>query len=254
MILCPARASDLDEVCAFFATAAHPPEYFHALFTADPAFDPAQIRVARTGGRIIACAKMYPRALRLGTTVVPACGIGNVRTDPQRRHRGLAGALLGECLTAMYLEGALLAPLFAPRHDLFAHHGWHVIPEIRLEIPAGAIAATSMADRPGDTRVRLCEEPDLDAVMALYASVNAARTGSVVRERDDWLRCLAVLNLQGATNFVATHGDEIVGYMAVQPWNKSVDVLEMLLAPRLLVPAEPGHPSAATDVVLSLLR
>src|SRR4051794_22793390 len=177
MILSPARASDLDKVCALFATATRPPEYFHALFTADPAFDPAQIRVARTGGRIVACAKMYPRALRLGTMVVPACGIGNVRTDPQRRHKGLAGALLGECLIAMYQEGVLLAPLFAPRRDLFARHGWHVIPEIRLEIAAGALAATSVADKPGDARVRLCAEHDLDAVMALYESVNAARTG-----------------------------------------------------------------------------
>ena len=249
-----ARASDLDEVCALLATATRPPEYVHALFTADPAFDPAQIRVARLGGRIVACAKMYPRALRLGTMVVPACGIGNVRTDPQCRHKGLAGALLGECLTAMYLEGALLAPLFAPRPDLFARHGWHSIPERRLEIPAGVLAATSVADKPGDACVRLCAEHDLDAVMALYESVNAARTGSVVRERDGWLRCLAVLNVQGATIFVATHGDEIVGYMAAQPWNTSIDVLEMLLAPRLIAPVGPGHSPAATDVVLSLLR
>jgi predicted N-acetyltransferase YhbS len=254
MILCPARASDLDEVCALLATATRPPEYFHALFTADPAFDPAQIRVARMGGRIVACAKMYPRALRLGTMVVPACGIGNLRTDQQRQHKGLAGALLSACLTAMYLEGALLAPLFAPRRALFARHGWHVIPEIQLEIPAGVLAAPSMADKPGDARVRLCEEHDLDAVMALYESVNAARAGTLVRERDDWLRCLTVLALHGATICVATHGDEIVGYMAVQPWNTSIDVLEMLLAPQLIAPVEPGQSSAATDVVLSLLR
>src|ERR671933_1848847 len=166
MILSPARASDLDEVYALLATATRPPEYFYALFTADPAFDPAQIRVARLGGRIVACAKMYPRALRLGTTVVPACGIGNVRTDPQCRHEGLASALFWECLTAMYLEGALLAPLFAPRPDLFARHGWHSIPEIQLEIPAGALAATPEADKLGNARVRLREEHDLDAVMA----------------------------------------------------------------------------------------
>src|SRR5919197_3717097 len=154
MILSPARASDLDEVCALLATATRPPEYFHALFTADTAFDPAQIRVARTGGRIVACAKMYPRALRLGTLVVPASGIGNVRTDPQRRHKGLASALLGECLIAMYQEGALLAPLFAPRPDLFARHGWHSIPELRLEIPAGVLAATPEADQLGNACVR----------------------------------------------------------------------------------------------------
>ena len=254
MILSPARASDLDEVCALLATATRPPEYVHALFTADPAFDPAHIRVARLGGRIVACAKMYPRALRLGTMVVPACGIGNVRTDPQCRHKGLAGALLGECLTAMYLEGALLAPLFAPRPDLFVRHGWHIIPEIRLEIPAGALAAASVADKPGNARVRLCADHDLDAVMALYESVNAARTGSGVRARDDWLRCLAVLDLQGATICVATQGDEIVGYMAVQPWNKSFDVLEMLLAPQVIAPVEPGQSAEARDVALSLLR
>jgi hypothetical protein len=123
-----------------------------------------------------------------------------------------------------------------------------------LEIPAGVLAAASMADKAADARVRLCEEHDLDAVMALYESVNAARTGTLVRGRNDWLRCLAVLDLQGATIYVATHGDEIVGYMAIQPSNKSVDVLEMLLAPRLIAPVEPGQSSPAADVALSLLR
>src|SRR5438067_4180772 len=127
MIFRPARASDMGAICALLATAKRPPDFVHALFTADPAFDPAQIRVAWTGGRIIACARMCPRTLRIGAIEVPACGIANVRTDAQHRHKGLATALLGECLTAMYMEGTMLAPLFAPRPDLFARRGWHVI-------------------------------------------------------------------------------------------------------------------------------
>src|SRR5439155_11973642 len=113
MLFRPARASDMGEICALLATPKRPAEYFHALFTADPGFDPAQIRLAWMGGHIVACAKIYPRALRIGAMVVPACGVGNVRTEPRYRREGPATAPLGEWLTAMYLEGACLAPLFA---------------------------------------------------------------------------------------------------------------------------------------------
>src|SRR5690348_9402783 len=119
MLFRPARAADLHEVCTLLATAKHGPEYYHALFMADPGFDPAQIRVAWTGGRIVACAKLYPRALRFGTTVVAAGGVGNLRTDPRYWSKGLGSSLLSECLSALYLDGVALAPLFSARHTLF---------------------------------------------------------------------------------------------------------------------------------------
>ena len=229
MLFRPARAADLDEVCTLLATAKHGPEYFHALFMADPGFEAGQVRLAWTGGRIVACAKIYPRLLRLGPTVIPAGGIGNLRTDPRYWSKGLGSSLLSECLSAMYLEGMSLAPLFSKRHTLFARRGWHALAETELEIPPRALGATTKGE--AAIRGRPVEAADLDAVMALHESANAARTGSAVRDRDAWLAYLTTLDLQGALTLVAVSEDEIVGYAAFHTDQQETEILELLLAP-----------------------
>lgn len=231
MLFRPARASDLDAICALLATAKRGPDYFHALFTSDPTFDPGQIHLAWTGGHIIACAKIYPRVLRIGTVVMPAGGVGNVRTDPRHWHKGLATSLLSECLSAMYLDGMALAPLFSSRHTLFARRGWHAIPEVQLQIPARALATVAVDAAQTVVQVRAFDGHDLDAVMALHEAANAARTGSALRERDDWLSRLTTLDLQGAVPLVAERDAEIVGFAWARPRGQTVEVLEMLLAP-----------------------
>ena len=244
MLFRPARASDLDEVCALLATPRRGPEYFHALFTSDPAFAPSQLRVAWTGGHIVACVKMYPRALRIGTTVVAAGGIGNLRTDPRYQQGGLATSLLAECVSALRLEGVVLAPLFVPSHAhaLFARQGWGALRASALEIQAEALTATAEAEAgprgriirlPQEVGVRPLESGDLDAVLALHESVNVARTGSVVRDCDMWLGSLATLDAQGARLLVAERGSELAGYVVAQPQGRVVEVLELLLAPWL---------------------
>lgn len=230
MLFRPARASDLDEICQLLATARQSPEHIHALWAADPRFDPARIRIAWTGGHIVACAKIFPRMLRIDTTVIAAGGIGNVRTDPRYWQKGLATSLLNECLSAMYLDGMMLAPLFARRHTLFARRGWHAMPEIGLEIPAEAFNAILSGSAP-TAQVRRLEASDIDAVMALHESSNAARTGTTARDRDAWLTCLTTLDIHGAMMLVAERKSDLVGYAAAIPHGKHVDVLELLLAP-----------------------
>jgi predicted N-acetyltransferase YhbS len=251
MLFRPGRASDMDEICTLLASARHGAEYYHALFAADPCFDPSQFRLAWTAGHIVACAKIYPRLLRIGTAVTPVGGIGNVRTDPRHWQKGLATSLLGECLSTLYLEGMTLSPLFAPRHTLFARRGWCAMAAVQLEIPAQALRAAPPAAAP-KTAVRALEGHDLDAVMALHESANAGRTGSAVRTRDDWLDRLTALDLQKTAFLVAEREGEIVGYAAAQPQGKQVDVLELLLAPwaedawRPLLAAASKAPSVAT--------
>ncbi len=264
MLFRPARASDLDEVCALLATPRQGPEYVHTLLTSDPAFEPSQIRVAWTSGHIIACAKMYPRTLRIGTTAVAAGGIGALCMEPRYQERALAASLLAECISAMRLEGALLAPLFAPDHEqaLFVQQGWSVLREPELEIPVAALAAATegkgdagnvrsaedeprgrVIQLPQEIQVRPLESSDLDAVLALHETVNIARTGSVVRDRDTWMGSLATLNARGARMFVAVQGGELAGYVVVrvaatrqrdragQRAGQRAEVLELLLAP-----------------------
>jgi len=281
MLFRPARASDLDEVCAVLATPRQGPEYVHTLFTSDPAFEPGHIRVAWTGGHIIACVKMYPRTLRIGTTTVAAGGIGNLRMEPRHQERGLAASLLAECVSALRLEGALLAPLFAPDHEqaLFIQQGWSVLREPELEIAVEALTAAAESNEdagsvgragdeprgrviqlPQEIQVRPLESGDLDAVMALYETVNVARTGSVVRDCDTWMGALAALNARDARMFVAVQGGELAGYVAVRPAaprqrdraghraGQRAEVLELLLAPWSMGAWRPLLRAAATTV------
>lgn len=246
MLFRPARAADMDEICTLLATAKQTPAAVHALFMADPAFDPARIRVAWTGGRIVACAVLYPRTLRIGAATVAAAGIGNLRTDPRYWRQGLASALLGECLSSMYQDGIALAPLLSARHTLFLRRGWRPLPEVVLDVPPEALQAASNggAAAPGQAharaRVDRLEGRDLDAVMALHESVNAARTGSPLRDRDEWLARLTVLDLLGAQLLVARRGKGVAGYAAALPRNGQarggtgspvVEVVDLLLAP-----------------------
>lgn len=230
MLFRPARASDIDEICALLATAKLGPDHFHAAFMADPRFDPAQIRLAWTGGHIVACAKIYPRTLRIGSVVTPIGGISNVRTDPRFWRKGLATSLLSECLSTMFREGMTLAPLFSKRHELFARRGWFAIAEAQLEIPVEALVVLDL-DAPTGVTVRPFDGHDLDAVMALHESANAGRTGTVVRERDDWLGRLTLLDLQGAAPLVAEREGEIAGFAWTQPHGATIEALELLLAP-----------------------
>jgi predicted N-acetyltransferase YhbS len=230
MLFRPAHRSDIDEVCMLLATSRQPPEQVHAMLVADPSFDPAQIRLAWTGGRIVACARIYRRTLRIGTASVLVGGIGNLRTDPRHWRQGLASSLLGECLVAMYLEGMVLSPLFAARHTLFARRGWHVMPEPVVEIPAAALIEAKGAGS-GPISVRPFEGGDLDSVAALHESANAGRTGTVVRDQDLWRERLTVLDMQDATALVAECEGEVVGFAWAQPRKETVELLELLLAP-----------------------
>ncbi len=246
MLFRPARASDLDGVCELLATPRQGPDYFHALFTSDPSFEPGQIRVAWTGGHIVGCVKMYPRLLRIGTTVVAATGIGNLRMEPRHQDQRLAASLLAECMSAMRLQGAVLAPLFASPHASFVREGWSALSNTELEIPVEMLTMGPEAEvgprgrvirPPREVQVRPLESHDLDAALALHESVNVARTGSVVRDRDTWLNNLAVLNAQGARMLVAEHGGELAGYVVAQQQGqqdrhaRKIEVLELLLAP-----------------------
>lgn len=238
MLFRPARASDLDAICLLLATSRRGAEYYHALFASDPSFEPGQFRVAWTHGGIVACARIYPRAVRIGTVVVPAGGIGNLRTEPHYQQKGLASSLLVECLSALRLDGIALAPLFAPHAVTFPFRGWHALREMDLELSAEALAKTihigpTARPRcdPAGVSVRPLEERDLDAVLALHESANVARTGSVVRDCPTWLGSLALLDAQGARPLVAERAGEIVGYVAAQPRGRRVETLELLLAP-----------------------
>ncbi len=258
MLFRPARASDLDEVCALLATAEGDAGHVRALLLADPGFDPGQFRLAWTGGRIVACAKVYPRLLRIGATTVDVGGIASLQTEPSFERQRLASTLLVECLTAMDQAGLALAIITAPPRTLYTRLGWHALTETTLHLPpdalncgpegvgdtgdtgdtgtlpsttdAGTIAPLSMPDA---LCVRSIEERDLGGLLALHQRANRGRTGSVLHDADSLTDHLAVLYLRGMILRVAVEQTgAVVGFIAAQPLGKQVEVVELLLSSR----------------------
>jgi len=267
MLFRPARASDLDEVCALLATAREGPGHVRALLLADPGFDPGQLRLAWTGGRIVACAKIYPRLLRIGAATVAVGGIAHLHTDPSFERQGLASTLLVECLTAMDQAGLTLAIITAPPRALYTRLGWHTLTETTLHLPPDALnctpgvvegaagaeapvtlpsttdaagadtiplmtdAGTSAPTMPGTFCVRSIEERDLGGLLALHQTANRGRTGSVPHDADSLTDHLAVLYLRGMILLVAVEDSgAVVGFIAAQPLGKQVEVIELLVA------------------------
>ncbi len=256
MLFRPAHASDLDEVCALLATAREGPGHVRALLLADPGFDPGQLRLAWTGGRIVACAKIYPRLLRIGAATVSVGGIAHLHTDPSFERQGLASTLLVECLTAMDQAGLTLAIITAPPRALYTRLGWHALTETTLHLPpdalncmpgavegaADAVAADKILSTtdagtsaplsmPGALCVRSIEERDLDGLLALHQTANRGRTCSVLHDADSLTDHLAVLYLRGMILLAAVEDSgAVVGFIAAQPLGKQVEVVELLLA------------------------
>lgn len=84
------------------------------------------LRVARIGGQIVGGYIMLPAGEFFGGRSVPTQGISAVVVHPAWRRRGVAGALMRDCVTSARDAGAAVAPLFAATVRLYRRWGWEV--------------------------------------------------------------------------------------------------------------------------------
>ena len=170
-------------------------------------------------GRLLATAKQYRFAVRVGGREGWMCGIGAVFTPPEHRGRGHASALIEELVSRARREGALLAALFSAIGPAFYERlGFTGIPvdefTITVERKGGAPAML----------VRAGEERDLDAVAAMQ-TVRAANAAFALRRDAAFVhyalakrRLLAGLGPPGLRQlefFVAEEGASAVAYVVL---------------------------------------
>jgi predicted acetyltransferase len=84
------------------------------------------LRLARIGGEVVGGYIMLPAGEFFGGHSVPAQGISAVVVHPAWRRRGVAGALMRDCVTSARDAGAGVAPLFAATVRLYRRWGWEV--------------------------------------------------------------------------------------------------------------------------------
>jgi predicted acetyltransferase len=85
-----------------------------------------RLRVARTGGEVVGGYMMLPAGEFFGGKSVPAQGISAVAVHPAWRRRGVAGALMRDCVALTREVGAGVAPLFGATVRLYRRWGWEV--------------------------------------------------------------------------------------------------------------------------------
>jgi predicted acetyltransferase len=84
------------------------------------------LRLARIGGEVVGGYIMLPTGEFFGGRSVPAQGISAVVVHPAWRRRGVAGALMRDCVASARDAGAAVAPLFAATVRLYRRWGWEV--------------------------------------------------------------------------------------------------------------------------------
>jgi predicted acetyltransferase len=136
------------------------------------------LRLARIGGEVVGGYIMLPAGEFFGGRSVPAQGISAVVVHPAWRRRGVAGALMRDCVASARDAGAGVAPLFAATVRLYRRWGWEVCTQtFRQSVRTRALSGLTGAGTVG-------VDPDRAAIEALRRSHLRRWDGPL--DRPDW--------------------------------------------------------------------
>jgi predicted acetyltransferase len=164
-----------------------PVQHFQELIERDPWFEPENILVLLSHGKLVSSLQIFPKPVRIGGASARMGGVGNVVTHPRYRGRGHATRLLKETIQLMRDEGYGFSVLFTKIPDFYRRLKWEVAsPRYKY-----VISATEASGRNSNNlQVAPLRVNDLDAVAGLYETTNKRRTLSVLRSKECWHRQL----------------------------------------------------------------
>lgn len=202
-------------------------DFFRRYIELDPAFEPRNIWVAEQGGELVSCVQIFPRRVRIGCQVLPLGGIGSVFTRPERRRRGLAGALLVRVIDAMRERGMVLSYLLAERLGWYGQYGyrpwsrgWRTLHWPSVDgSPAGGARCYDPAVDAGE----------LERLWSVYAggAAGAPLDGIVDRgSEEDWRGSFRLAGTPEEDIWIADGGSRAAAYLRVADFNGRLRVLE----------------------------
>jgi predicted acetyltransferase len=136
------------------------------------------LRLARIDGEVVGGYIMLPAGEFFGGRSVPAQGVSAVVVHPAWRRRGVAGALMRDCVASARDAGAGLAPLFAATVRLYRRWGW----EVGLQTFRQSVRTQALSGLTGAGSVRA--DPDRAAIEAMRRSYLRRWDGPL--DRPDW--------------------------------------------------------------------
>jgi predicted N-acetyltransferase YhbS len=220
-----AQAADLDAILDLLTEYDLPRAHFEPFYLQDPTYRPEQSWLAEQDGRLAAHLRVYDRWIRIGGGRLRIAGVGNVITARAYRGRGLAGRLLEATLAGVRAAGFPYSLLWTHLPELYARYGWAPIQQRVID---------AALPPPDQTSLRLApfQPADLAAVMPLYDTTNAARTGPVIRSVEYWRGQLRWLDESRDGFLLArTAAGELVGYVRSRRGALATEILELGLLP-----------------------
>lgn len=138
----------------------------------------ATLRLARMEGDVVGGYLLLPVGQFFGGRPVPAQAVTAVAVHPAWRRRGVAGALMGDCVAVARDQGSALAPLHAATVRLYRRWGWEVCSQtLRQTVRTAALSGFS-----GSGRVRA--RPERGAIEAMRRAHLGRWDGPL--DRPDW--------------------------------------------------------------------
>ncbi|HEX5505691.1 MAG TPA: GNAT family N-acetyltransferase [Thermomicrobiales bacterium] len=148
---------------------------------------PANIRLARRGGRVVAGLACWRFGQWFGGRSVPAAGLTAVAAAPEHRGGGVMGALLRGTLADLRDEGFPLAVLYPSTQPVYRRAGFEQAgSRIGYRLPAQALDARDRA-----LTIRPLDTADHEAIRALYAARAERTAGNLDRNEPLWARLLS---------------------------------------------------------------
>ena len=163
---------------------------------------------------------LFDLTMRIGDVPVRCGGIGGVDTEVAYRMKGYSRRVLEDSTAFMKESGYHLGALFGIPYyyDKFGYASAFVSSESSVDTRDAEAAMARY-------KVRDSSPEDAPAVIGLYNSLTARRTGTVVRDPSEWqsLRPRGGWSPRMGT-FVLLDGDRIVGYAAyrLDPWRYAI--------------------------------
>jgi predicted acetyltransferase len=168
----------------------------------------APLRLAHMDGEIVGGYMLLPVGQFFGGRSVPAQAVTAVVVHPAWRRRGVAGALMRDCIAFARERGAAVAPLHGATVRLYRRWGWEVCSQTLRQI----VRTAALTGFSGSGRVR--SNPDRAAVEALRRAHLVRCDGPL--DRPDWFLSVQWDPGHGATprfEYGWYEGETLTGYV-----------------------------------------
>ena len=213
---------DIEPILDLLTEYGLPRSYFEPFFLNDTSYRPEQSWVVEQNGRLLSHLRIYDRWIRVGRAKLHIAGVGNVITALDARGRGYSGQIIQAMLPALQQEGYSYSLLWTHLPNLYGRYGWVPIEQelVRAVLPPSVLNAV---------RIAPFEDDDLPAIMGIYETANAERTGTTIRTLEYWLEQPTWLH-ETRDNFLVAHDnakDVVVGYVRGRITQNAVEILEL---------------------------